>query len=212
MATWVAHMRIAEHFMKAHENFNNERFLVGNIGPDCGVPDAEWRSFTPDKNVTHWLDTDGQTINADDFKSRYLTQRDERYPFYLGYYFHLLTDTEWSKLHDRKKTEAAYAPLQTDPGFIWTVKKDWYGQDHLFLQNHPDSIFYTLFSKIDAFPNEYFDFYPENAFIRQVKYITEFYLSAKEDPNRDFPYLSQREMDSFVENTIKLIENANPIP
>jgi hypothetical protein len=214
MATWVSHMRIAEHFIKKDERLNHVRFLVGNIGPDCGVPNEDWSVFTPDTNVTHWKSAGSDTINAEDFKSRYLAAQcdSEKYPFYLGYYYHLLTDIEWSKFYQRKKTEAVYADgLMKDNNFIWTIKKDWYGQDHLFLQSNPDFIFYTLFAKIDTFPNEYFNFFPDNAFTDRVKYITGFYLSAREDPDRAFPYLTKQEMDGFIDETIRTIENMNPV-
>lgn len=124
----------------------------------------------------------------------------------------MLTDIEWGKFYERKKTETAYTDgLKKDRNFIWTIKKDWYGQDHLFLQNNPDFIFYTLFAKIDVFPNEYFDFFPDDAFTNQIKYITGFYLSSRENPDRDFPYMTKQEMDGFVYGMIKTIENANPI-
>jgi hypothetical protein len=197
--------------MLKNEKLNNVKFLVGNIGPDCGVPNEEWSSFTPNKNITHWLSKDGSYIDVDDFKESYLFEKDERYPFYLGYYYHLLTDIEWKKLYE-KKLESIYADyLKMDKNFIWTIKKDWYGQDHLFLQNNPDFIFYRLFSKINEFENVFFDFYPEDAFIRQVKYITNFYLSESpnEDPNRTFPFLSKSEMDGFVRETIRIIEERN---
>ncbi len=209
MATWIAHMRVAEHFMKKNNNLNNEIFLVGNIAPDCGVPNEDWSSFTPNKDITHWSFSDGKTIDAEDFREKYLINKeDKHYPFYLGYYFHLLTDIQWQKLYERKKLEPAYFEgLNKDKSFIWTIKKDWYGQDHLFVQNNPDFIFFTMFSKITNFDNIFFDFYPENAFIRQINYITNFYLTSCEDPNREFPFLSKNEMDSFVDKTINVLDD-----
>ena len=47
MATWIAHMRIAEHFMKKDAALDNALFLVGNIGPDCGVPNEDWSVLRP---------------------------------------------------------------------------------------------------------------------------------------------------------------------
>lgn len=209
MATWIAHMRIAEYFMQNNSLLNNEMFLVGNIGPDCGVPNEDWSHFTPDTSITHWKTGEKKTtIDADGFKQSYLQSKDEKYPFYLGYYFHLVTDIEWAKLFERKKQEPLYADgLNADSKFIWTIKKDWYGQDHVYLQEHKESIFFTEFSKIDEFPNVYFDFYPDNAFTRQIKYITNFYLQANENPNRLFPFLSKSEMDDFVRNTINVLVN-----
>jgi len=206
MATWIAHMRIAEYFMKKYSALDNDEFLVGNIAPDCGVPNEDWSSFTPDKSITHWL-KDGENIDAEDFKNQYLIKNNQQ-PFYMGYYFHLLTDIEWTKLYKKKKAELwDYQGLSKDEKFIWTIKKDWYGQDHLYLQNTPDSVFFTVFSKIQEFPNSYFDVYPEDAFIKQMKYITNFYLNAKEDFTREFPYLSKIEMDNFVQKTISVLES-----
>jgi len=207
-------MRIAEHFMTKYAELNNIAFLVGNIGPDCGVPNEDWSQFTPEKRETHYLTThwlkgvEKTMIDANGFKQSYLQLKDDKYPFYLGYYFHLITDTEWAKLYEQKKQTPLYADgLKADKNFIWTIKKDWYGQDHVYLQEHKESIFHTQFSKIDDFSNIYFDFYPDNAFTRQIKYITNFYLTANENPNRAFPFLSKDEMDNFVASTIIILEH-----
>jgi hypothetical protein len=211
MATWIAHMRIAEHFMKKKRSLDTNEFLVGNIGPDCGVPNENWSKFTPDTKITHWQSGDKSTIDAEEFRTIYLQSQDEKYPFYLGYYLHLLTDIEWMKLYKRKKQDPVYAEgLNSNADFIWTIKKDWYGQDHVYLQDHKESVFFTNFSKINEFPNIYFDFYPDNAFIRQVKYITDFYMQnlSIENPNREFPYLSKCEMDIFVNETIIVINDS----
>ena len=205
MATWIAHMRVAEHFMNAYPELNSEAFLVGNIGPDCGVPNEDWSSFTPDKNVTHWL-LDGENIHSEDFKQKYIDNAILQ-PFYLGYYFHLITDIGWSGLYNRKKQEPLCAAgLAENKNFIWAIKKDWYGQDHVYLMEHPECVFYTVFAKIDSFENKYFDFYPPEAFTRQIKHITQFYLNAKEDAARDFIYLSKGEMNDFVSETIQTLE------
>ena len=205
MATWIAHMRIAEYFMNKYPELNNTKFLVGNIGPDCGVPNEDWSAFTPDKNVTHRM-PDGENIDAESFKDAYLSGENPK-PFYLGYYFHLLTDIQWKELYTRKKEEPVYYEgLAKDPGYIRAIKRDWYGQDHLFLQRNPDSVFFTVFAKIREFDNTYLDYFPENAFIRQINHITNFYLTATEDPDREFLFLSKEEMNSFVEETIKLLD------
>jgi len=123
----------------------------------------------------------------------------------------LLTDIEWNKLYEKKKSEPIYAEgLNADKNFIWTIKKDWYGQDRVYLQENKESVFFTKFSQINEFPNVYFDFYPDVAFIRQIKYITNWYLSEfeNENPNRPFPFLSKDEMDNFINNTICFLINS----
>ena len=230
MATWITHMRIAEYFMAKYHSLNNKIFLVGSIGPDCGVPKEDWSKFlngntgsdcgipnenwskyTPPPAVTHWkLGEKKTTIDAEGFRQSYLQrEKDEKYPFYLGYYLHLLTDIEWAKLYERKKQEPLYAQgLAADDNFIWAAKKDWYGQDHVYLQTHADSVFHREFSKIGDFPNIYLDFYSNDAFTRQIKHITAFYSSANEDLDRNFPFLSKEEMNDFVNSAIKTLEDA----
>ena len=209
MATWITHMRVAAHFMRLHPELNNREFLVGNVAPDGGVPneDGIGLSFTPEKAVTHFYAPGTTQVDARRFAEEYLQERDERWPFYVGYYFHLLTDAAFSQWYGMKRQEPLYAEgLARDPQFIWEIKRDWYGQDRLYLQAHPDFVFYTMFAKIETFPNIYFDFFPPEAFTRHVRRITEFYLEGEEDPARAFPFLSKEEADWLAGDAIETIE------
>jgi len=207
MSTWITHMRVAAHFMRLHPGLNNREFLVGNIAPDGGVPNPDGSAFTPDKDITHFHTPGTIRYDTRRFAEKYLQERDERRPFYLGYYFHLLTDRAFSRWYNRKKQEPLYAEgLARDPKFIWEIKRDWYGQDHLYLQAHPEFVFYFMFAAIEDFPNIYFGFFPPEAFTRHVRRITQFYLNAEEDPNRAFPCLSKEEADWLVEDAIHAIE------
>ena len=75
------------------------------------------------------------------------------------------------------------------------------------MQSHPDFAFFTLFAPIESFPNVYFDFFPPEAFTWHVRRITDFFLGEKENPGRDFPYLSKEEMDRIVRDAIDAIED-----
>ena len=210
MATWITHMRVAAHFMQLYPALNNREFLVGNIAPDGGVPnpDGIGLSFTPEKAVSHFYVPGTTRVDAQRFADEYLRGRgDARWSFYLGYYFHLLTDRAFSAWYDQKKLEPLYAEgLARSPEFIWEIKRDWYGQDHLYLQAHPDFVFYTMFAPIETFPNIYFDFFPPEAFTRHVRRIIEFYLNAEEDSTRAFPFLSKEEADWIAADAIQAIE------
>lgn len=202
MATWIAHLRIAEALAQRIPALDDDRFYVGNIGPDCGVPNADWSAFTPDTAVSHWKASG--TIDADGFRHAHLDREPAgpRRLFYLGYWTHLITDVLWGEfLHDKKKTPA-YAPLAHDKQFIWTIKKDWYGLDVLYLRSHPESVFYRRFVPIETFPNDYLDYYPAEAFTRQIRYISGYYLNYCETLDRPFPYLSSQEMDDFVTEAV----------
>lgn len=66
MATWIAHLRIAENILKKGYGFEPKAFAVGNIGPDSGVPNEDWSNFDPPKKITHWMGED-KKINAQGF-------------------------------------------------------------------------------------------------------------------------------------------------
>ena len=204
MATWITHIRIAEHFMNIDGRLNNIDFLVGNIAPDCGVPDENGK-LIPDKSVTHWK-SDGKDNFSEDFKNKYLKDNDSDFAFYLGYYFHLLTDNAW-KYYPLKGIGIIDRRMTLDKNLTWDeIKKDWYGQDFLFLQNNPDFIFFTMFKNIKEYTNRYFDFYPSDIFSISIEKINNFYLNKKEDAGREFPYLTKSDVDSFVNSTIIILE------
>ncbi|KYH35527.1 hypothetical protein CLTEP_04660 [Clostridium tepidiprofundi DSM 19306] len=218
MATWIAHLRIAENILNKGYNFEKIPFIVGNIAPDSGVPNEDWSNFNPPKKITHWIEDDG-TINAYKFWDEYLKYQNfevnierstkgnnDRVSFLIGYYIHLMADIEWSKLYELKKKEDLYKQgLSRDTKFIWTIKKDWYGLDYLFLSKHKNSIFYTLFKDIKEIP-DYLDYFPRGAFERQVKYITQFYLGDNDETKENFVYLTEEEMDNFVSRTTEIID------
>lgn len=213
MATWIAHLRVAERLLKSELNFEPKSFIVGNIGPDSGVPNEDWSNFNPPPKITHWQNED-KNIDAEAFWNKYLSKEDvkkdfEAYSFYMGYYVHLLTDIYWKEeFFKKKKEEPLYKNgLDEDPNFIWTIKKDWYGLDYIFLEKNPDFIFFTLFKNIKTVP-DYLDYFPKGAFERQVKYITEFYLGENQETKENFIYLKEEEMDNFIEYAAKkIIEN-----
>ena len=208
MATWIAHLRIAENILKKGYNFEPKLFVVGNIGPDSGVPNEDWSNFNPPKKITHWEGED-KNINAQNFWDKYLNDKEESnelFSFKIGYFVHLLTDIEWSKLFREKKNEILYKEgLEKDEDFIWTIKKDWYGLDYLYLKKNPINIFNTLFRNISNVP-DYLDYFPQGAFERQVKYITEFYLGENNETKDNFVYLSEEEMNNFIERATKVID------
>lgn len=199
MATWLAHMRIAEFFMNIDSQLNCIDFLVGNIAPDCGVPDDEWKSFTPEKHITHWL-TNGKKIDAENFKETYVVKNGYGNPFYLGYYFHLLTDIAFSQ-YFKKVTEQ----IRTDVDLIQKITQDYLNQDFIYLQNNPNSVFYTTFSKIEIFDNKYLDFFSKDAFTNRIHHITNNYLTESKHTVSEFPIIYKLNLDSFVNDTIMFL-------
>ncbi|WP_163195104.1 zinc dependent phospholipase C family protein [Clostridium thermarum] len=202
MATWISHFRIADYFINKLE-VDEKEFIVGNIGPDCGEPNEDWSKFTPPSSVTHWTVSGKKSeIDPEAFYNRYLTDSKllskKKYSFYIGYYLHLLTDVEFTKLVAAPKFEKYSQELEKDKNFIWTMKEDWYDIDHLYLRKHPDFYVFKVFSEIEEFPNDYLDYYSQTAMIKQIKYITNFYKSFESSLDREYTYLTPEETESFI--------------
>ncbi len=209
MATWGLHMRMAETFLEKGLAVDPESFLIGNIGPDCGMPNEDWSKFDPPTEVSHWSDKGRRNIYHDKFYEAYLKDKiddHKAWSFYVGYYVHLLTDEAWSKFYRFKcDTDLLYAPIKEDKKFIWTIKHDWYDLDHVYFRDNPESIFYKIFQHVKDFPN-YLPYYPEGAIMRQVKHITTFYLKSNDNLDREYVYLTMDEMDRFMEEASEKIE------
>jgi len=215
MATWMVHLRIAENLL---ENFDlhTTEFLAGNIGPDSGIPNENWTSYNPPKNVTHWfIETEGSIpqIDAESFCEKYLkdqlhTLEEKKRSFLIGYYVHLLTDIEWSIMHKSKQdNDPEYNErIVNDKSFIWEVKQDWYGLDFEYIRQNEDNIFNREFTGIHNMIN-HVDYFPEDAFNIQIKYIQDFYKNKSSEFIPTGRYLTTHEMNTFVEATSYLIDN-----
>lgn len=211
MATWIAHLRVAENILNNAKYLNENAFVAGNIAPDAGVPNEDWSSFNPPTKITHWKEDD-ERIAAESFFSKYvdcikIDEDIELFSFVLGYYTHLLTDIEWQKLYFIKLEEPLYKEnIKRDPKFIWRIKEDWYGQDFEYLKRNKESIFFTCFQYLTEV-KDYIDYFPKGAFTNRFKYIREMYLASYDKPQGEFIYLKRKEMDDFVENATINIEN-----
>lgn len=207
MATWIAHLRLAEDLLEHIPNLDRAQFALGSVAPDSGIPDEKWENFTPPPAVTHFQNpASGQRDNLDlDFYRRYLAninpQETGRFSFRLGYFFHLVTDNLWSRLVGRPTMERFSEQFAGNPQFIWTVKEDWYGLDFIHLRDHPESLFWHGF--LDAQPDGFdLDFIPRAAIEQQLQYIKTYYQRVDDEIqaryHRPYIYLSQADMDEFI--------------
>jgi hypothetical protein len=212
MATWVAHFRIAQALLEQGYNFHRQMFLVGNIAPDSGVLSEDRLAYIPDKTVSHWKNAD-QNIEPERFYQTYLDQRpddDKEYAFLMGYYCHLIADKVWvERIWRPKRVTPLYAKgLEKDKQFVWEIKKDWYGLDFLYLQEHPTSIFYTDFVQVETVP-DYLPSFPDGAFTCRIRDTKEFYLGDPDwDLERPYIYLNRAEWDDYVNHALTMLQEA----
>lgn len=213
MATWIAHLRLAEALLNKGFTLDRTQFAIGNIAPDCGIPDDNG-NFSPPSSVTHFAPA-GQKANGDAFYKQYLqnqTYEPEKYAFMLGYYAHLIADEAWSELVYRpKKVTSLWAEgLEGNPEFIWEIKKDWYGLDFIYLNENPDCLFFSTFLAVEEV-SDTLDFVPDGNFTKTVKRIQAYYQD-KENMElslaHEYRYLSKDEMEAYLQETQERIISA----
>lgn len=209
MASWMAHLRVADKLLVDIGSLSQEHFIVGNIAPDSGEPvNGDWNVFTPSTDISHWkIQGLPRSERAERFKEKYLTamENTDETAFYLGYYAHLLTDYIWSRDIFLPQKEQYAKEFEQDPGFIWQIKRDMYDLDHLYYKEHPHFNAFEVFAAVSQFPNVYLDYFSEAAFEKKIEYITNFYKNFNGELDREYPYFTKFDMDVFVEKAINEI-------
>jgi len=211
MATWIAHLRIAERLLDRIEGLDPAYFAIGNIAPDAGIPDENWEHFNPPSEVSHFKLSGGADFALADlafFRQHLQPLREqkvdsERFAYLLGYFFHLVTDNLWAQAVGRPTHERFAEAFAGDPDFIWEVKRDWYGLDFEYVRENPDSIFWRVFldCRYDA---DFLDFMPPEAVQERLDYIKDFYQRTDEKVEAHYIqhpgcFLTQKEMDDFIQ-------------
>ncbi|MFW9821947.1 MAG: zinc dependent phospholipase C family protein [Candidatus Thorarchaeota archaeon] len=222
MATWGAHFRIAENILRKYTKLNKGIFAIGNIAPDCGIPDNNRTSFTPPKDISHFtiskedfmvIKLDKFILKDTEFFSKYLTDLkinslSSSQTFHFGYFNHLLTDNLWNYYIMKPLKEEYLNELRLDPKFIWKVKSDWYDLDKMYITENKDSLFWTDFLNAE-YTEDFLDFLPREAILRQLEFIKKFYQISEEEYKRvlkkEYIYLKKEEMDKFIKDSTQII-------
>lgn len=211
MASWMVHLRIADKLLDNIPGLSPVDFIVGNIAPDSGVPNADWSAFSPSTKISHFKTTSNKA-DPDAFAAKYWTEekRDSydprQYAFFLGYLTHLLTDVAWvEEIYYPSKVKFADL-LASDPdNFIWRLKEDWYDLDFKYLRDHPGFRAFRAYLGAVGYRNTFMEEFSADAFDNRRMYITDFYLQGKDNLDREYPYLTEAEMDAFTLRTTESI-------
>lgn len=204
MASWLIHLRITDELMKVLDISDEEKFVVGNIAPDCGVPLPEG-NYNPPTSVTHWGGENHKAnIDYKGFYEEYL--RNKQNDFYLGYFTHLVTDYYWShKVVRPLKKRLEIERLSDSPEITKKIKDNWaeLEERYLFSQGRPKAL--DILKGIDKFPNVYFDFYGTYTIEEKAKFIASCY----DEPchiTDDLSYMKEGELEEFIAFAVKRIK------
>ena len=230
MATWVTHLMIADGVVKQIPYLCRHEFFVGNIAPDCNVENEDWTSFTPSRQVTHWMENERKTAaDCDRFLHEYVEKKEnldiKEKSFLLGYYAHLITDAEFQRfIRDEDRVKTCWDRVKQDPELsqqalsveeTWdSVKKlisgrermkDIYSIEAEYLETHPESGYITDIVCLQEFP-DYVDYFPKGAIVRKVKVMG--YMPEKEVSQYPYIAMSKEEYYYFVKRTTEAVIKA----
>ena len=54
MASWIIHLRVAQEICQRLALQHIDRFILGNIAPDSGIPKADGSGYLPDAEISHF--------------------------------------------------------------------------------------------------------------------------------------------------------------
>ena len=230
MATWVTHLMVADEVVKHMPFLCRHEFFVGNIAPDCNVENEDWTSFTPSREVTHWMGKERKTAaDCDRFLHEFIEKKENvdsrEESFLLGYYAHLITDAEHQRfIRDESRVKACWDRIKQHPELsrqavdmeeTWdSVKKlingrermkDMYSLEAEYLEMHPESGYMTDIVELKEFP-DYIDYLPKGAIARKVKVMG--YMPEKETGLYPYIAMSKEEYSCFVNRTTKMVVEA----
>lgn len=192
MANWITHAWIAD-ILLGDTELDPVGFTVGSVAPDCNIENADWTSFIPPREVTHFM-TDKSKLTADceGFFKRYIGEKqygsNRERSFFLGYYAHLVADVEFTRfIRDPDRLTGVFARLRARPEYAeklagaenesydtlkavfgkQLISRDIESLEAEYIQSNPESGYNTVLRSIREFP-DYADFLPKGAIMRKL--------------------------------------------
>jgi len=206
MATWIAHLRVAERLLTTLPRIHRCGFCCGNLAPDSGIPNEDGSAFNPPSETTHYLH-DKQSADLVFFREQMCPSPWEHLntletSFKLGYFCHLVCDNLWRELIFKPTRKRFQEQFDGNPNYIWTVKEDWYALDFLYIRSHPECLFWREFLHCEELP-PILDFLPAEAVNLRLRDIQAYYRDGDDEMEailtRPRRYLEQAQMDAYVQ-------------
>lgn len=228
MAFWVTHLIVADRILELIPWLDRRGFSVGNIAPDCNIPNSDWSAFTPSREATHFMSGKVKKLSAGDtFAKKYLTDcenvSNEQYSFFLGYYTHLTADALfYNMIHDDQRLENALRRAIAKYGVSgeiegcdkWTAVKKLVPKDMRtkeinsmeaeYLKKHPNSAYITEILALDSFP-DYIDFLPHGSITDKIRMMG--YMPSMDEGCEEPVAISRGEYKKFLDDTVALVIN-----
>lgn len=203
MATWLCHLRVADEVLKKYDLPRRE-FLAGNIAPDCGLSDGKG-GFDPPKEITHWTKGSKSKCEYLRFAEEMLhTARNKlERAFLLGYFSHLIADVVWTQVINEPEKARFRDEYDADrTGYYRRVKAEWYGNDLLFLEEHPNYAPMAELKSAEGIDSTILPYYGRDNVTVQIRNIC---LAYSGTYTGGFHYLDRGDVDVFVKKAAEKI-------
>ena len=201
MPTWANHFRIADRLLDKISALNKEYFVIGNIAPDCGIPDKEHGVYRPPTGATHFTKDYYYSKKTDcDYNyifNNYIKNESDikKKSFFIGYYVHLWTDCYYAnKLF--LPIEKEYGDFRKNKELRQRVAAERNNIDFLFFSENISPSF-ELFKACGDFWESYPEWYKNGEISLQIKNIVSFYTKNK-PVAMEYRYLTPKKMAEFV--------------
>lgn len=230
MSSWVTHQRISDRVLSELTWLCRREFSVGNIAPDCNLPNEDFTALFPPREVTHYMAgkrktaSDCERFYNEVIKKKSFGSKQEE-SFFLGYYSHLITDAEIQRYtRDEDRVREAIKRIKSIPilkerfGELpenWDSVKQVIGKPNLlkdyawidfeYLEEHPESGFLTEVLPLREFP-DYMEILPKGAIVKKIDIMG--HLPKKEKSEFPFIAFSKEEYLSFVSQATTLVLTA----
>lgn len=229
MATWITHLMVADFVLQKLPWLDRRGFCVGNIAPDCNIENEDWTTFTPPREITHWMGGEKKAgSDAERFLEEYVLKRinvigsNEEYSFLLGYYSHLVADAEFQRMiRDPERVANVWKRIEADPEMssrskgmarTWdSVKRIVHKKDRFreiysiegeYLRLNPSSGYITEILTLKEFP-DYIDYLPHGAIVRKIPKMT--VKDEELQPINKYISITRDEVSAFAAAAVAII-------
>jgi len=228
MAFWITHLAVADALMERFPLLERREFCIGNIAPDCNIENEDWTSFTPPREMTHFMRAKDKSLDdAERFFLEYISGKHFSSPrersFLLGYYAHLVTDVMYqNSVRDEERVKNVWKRIYADRSLSQKAKglaPTWANAKSLFpketrlleqqsieaeyLENHPGSGYLTEILPIKTIET-YLSFLPGEYIVRKIGV-----MASVPDPTRkpdQYYTITKEEYGKFLSDTIAYLE------
>lgn len=230
MPFWVTHMMVADRVLQELPQLARHEYCVGNIAPDCNVENEDWSSFTPPREMTHWMGSGRKkAADCERFIHEYLLPRSpktlEEASFLWGYYTHLVTDAEFQRtLREEARVKAAWTRIKAIPELaarsegmpetwdsvkLLIPKNVRLGEidtiEREYLDDNPHTGYLTEIVGLTSFP-DLLEFLPPGAIVRKVGVMA--WIPEKQLGEHPFTAMTREEYSDYIDRAVALTVEA----